>query len=429
MKKDQIKNILRTSLLLIGLVSHSQNREVDQAEIINNYEQIDLKKWVLDWSDEFNYDDKDLEKNWISQNGPTGGFVLCSRWRENAKVVNGVLELQIKKEERAGEDWTCGNVWTDRTFGYGYFEARYKYAAAPATNNSFWLWPKKGAPKGEKACEVDINEGHFPSIINTNLHNWTDKDIAPNGKKTHQSNQFHNTLTGEPIHNVKLKKKIKTKKLRLYSTTPSSIQISEFRIFDTNTKKFPNALEKLDVSINNLALESSGVKVRTNGNNWTKLSSKPIYGADNRLDTRWVSKNMGEKWIEFEWKEAQDISKIQIVNGWLQADGVSRNLITDYKIQTWDNGEWKNVYEYDLSKKSNFGKEYHTYGVAWDKDYFKFYFDGKLYETRRNIVCFSETNILLSLAILKASYAGPITDKLDGTSMKIDYVRYYKNKE
>ncbi len=408
---------------------YAQNSKKNQTSIFENYEQLDLSNWKLIWQDEFDYSDKELDKKWISQNGPTEHvLVACSRWRENAVVQNGILELVIKKETRGGQDWTAGNVWTKKTFGYGYFEARYKYAAAPATNNSFWLWPKFRLAKGEKACEVDINEGHFPSIINTNVHNWTDFDTAPSGRKTHSSNQLHHTLTAEPLHEIELKEVVKAKKIRLLSTTPKSIQISELRIFGTSIKNFPNSNKPLPEHIENL-VASNDVTITTNGNNSNALKSEPSFVADNRLDTRWVSRNSGDKWIEFEWDADKEIKSIQFINGWLQNDGMSRNLITDYKIQVFENNIWKTIYEYNLSETSNFGEEYHTYGLEWDEDYFKFYFDGKLYYTMRNMVCFSETNILFSLAILKNNYSGPITDKLIGTSMKIDYVRYYKPKK
>ncbi len=406
----------------------AQSKNDSHKKAFENYEIIDLKDWNLSWQDEFDYENEVLDNNWISQNGPTEHvLVACSRWRENAVVQNGILELVIKKETRGGQDWTAGNVWTKKTFGYGYFEARYKYAAAPATNNSFWLWPKFRLAKGEKACEVDINEGHFPSIINTNVHNWTDFDTAPNGKRTHSSNQLHHTLTAEPVHDIKLKEVVKAKKIRLLSTTPKPIQISEFRIFGPSTKRFPNSNEPLPGHIENLVTHND-VTITTNGNNSNALKSKPSFVVDNRLDTRWVSKNLGDKWIEFEWDTYKEIKSIQFINGWLQNDGMSRNLITDYKLQVFENNVWRTIHQYNLSETSNFGEEYHTYGLEWDEDYFKFYFDGKLYYTMRNMVCFSQTNILFSLAILKNNYSGPITDKLIGTSMKIDYVRYYTPK-
>lgn len=68
-------------------------------------------EWQLVWSDEFDYSNDYLERIWESQNGPSG-HILCSRWRENVEVKNGMLRLINKKESRGGQEWTSGNIWT-----------------------------------------------------------------------------------------------------------------------------------------------------------------------------------------------------------------------------------------------------------------------------------------------------------------------------
>lgn len=139
--------------------------------------------WELVWRDEFDYPDAALTNGWISQNGPSG-HILSSRWRENAVVSNGMLRLVARKEKRGGQEWTAGSLWTKRTFQYGYFECRYRYAAAEGLNNSFWIMPKSGVPPGRKHFEIDINEGHFPDEVNSNIHNHTDRTNV-NGRITH----------------------------------------------------------------------------------------------------------------------------------------------------------------------------------------------------------------------------------------------------
>ena len=139
--------------------------------------------WELVWRDEFDYPDAALTNAWISQNGPSG-HILCSRWRENAVVSNGVLRLVARREKRGGQEWTAGSIWTRRSFQYGYFECRYRYGAAEGLNNSFWIMPTSKAPPGRKHFEIDINEGHYPDKINTNIHNHTDKTNI-NGRTVH----------------------------------------------------------------------------------------------------------------------------------------------------------------------------------------------------------------------------------------------------
>jgi len=127
-------------------------------------------EWRLVFEDEFDRDKDALDENWEFQNGPSGSkYVLCSRWRDNVEVNNGILRLIARKETRAGQDWTAANMWTKRKFKYGYWECRYRYAAATGTNNSFWFCNNAGP---NDFFELDVNEGHYPNLINTNLHKW-----------------------------------------------------------------------------------------------------------------------------------------------------------------------------------------------------------------------------------------------------------------
>lgn len=128
-------------------------------------------EWELVFRDEFDGKAANLDKNWDFQNGPSG-HILCSRWRENVVVENGLCRLLNKKEKRGGQEWTSGSMWTKRQFKYGYFEARYRYGAATGLNNSFWIMTR--LPKDVPGrFEIDINEGHWPDKVNMNLHNWS----------------------------------------------------------------------------------------------------------------------------------------------------------------------------------------------------------------------------------------------------------------
>nr|WP_285817707.1 family 16 glycosylhydrolase [Echinimonas agarilytica] len=393
---------------------------------------IDLSQWQLAWSDEFNYANEQLDNNWISQNGPTENpWVLSSRWRDNSEIKDGILHLMSKKESRGGQEWTTGNIWSKRAFHYGYFEARYKYAGAYGTNNSFWFWPKQGVADHEKACEIDINEGHYPNIMNTNVHNWTDTYTLPNGRVSHSDDQLHHTLFGKPDHTIALSEPIKTKKIRLKSSNPASIHLSEFRAFAPEKSGYPDAFDQDKVNaLTNHAL-SDDVELKTNGV-FNKLPSEEKFAIDGRSDTRWVSEKHGEKFIELTWPNEKEIGAVQFINGWLQESGPSngnyRNLMSDYTVEYHDGQEWVQLAQYNAADIADFSKEFHTYGLEWDEDYFHFYFDGKLYYSMRNDVCFSETTMLFSLAILKADIAGPVSDDIDGTSMAIDWVRYYTPK-
>jgi len=52
-------------------------------------------------------------------------------------------------------------------------------------------------PATGKRFEIDINEGHYPDKVNTNIHNWSDVTAGTDGKNTHPS--FHKTFRYENI--------------------------------------------------------------------------------------------------------------------------------------------------------------------------------------------------------------------------------------
>lgn len=187
------------------------------------------KEWYLAWNDEFDYPDSQLEEKWISQNGASWGVVLCSRWRENAIVKDSILELVARKESRGGQDWTAGSIWTKERFGYGYYECRYKYAGATGTNNSFWTWTRQNLEEGQKAFELDVNEGHYPNIVNTNIHYKSDKDEDGNWPQFTQRFALGG-IVPQPAYTHVFDTPVTAGKIRFSSTHGAHFHIGEFRI-------------------------------------------------------------------------------------------------------------------------------------------------------------------------------------------------------
>ncbi|BDD02285.1 glycoside hydrolase family 16 protein [Persicobacter psychrovividus] len=374
--------------------------------------------WHLSWSDEFDYENEQLDQKWESQNGPSS-HILCSRWRENAVVGDGVLELEARKEKKAGQEWTAGNIWTKKKFKYGYFECRYKYAGAGATNNSFWLMTKGPAPKKGERFEIDINEGHFPNSVNTNIHNW--------GKK-HTSDSRSHVFGITADVNLPLEIPITTNKIRFSSRNNGHFHLREFRIYNDNHRNFPDVFsETADQDVQGLInyARQANTKVRVSGkfdenHPATNMTDGKVLGSS------WVSQKAGEKWVEFEFDKKKTVGCVQFINGWRHGEHWA-GLISDYKIEYWNGHEWVEMASLDLVKQNNFSENYHTYGLKWDEKELVFYFDGKEIRREKNEFCFSEAPIWLSLAIIK--WNGPVKDVIDGKSMKVDYVRYYTNEQ
>ncbi len=422
--------LITLALLTLALASCNTTgkKETDNTSEVIYY--VDTSKWELAWSDDFDYADSLLEQNWISDNQSYEGFVLCSRWRENAVVKDGILELQARKEQRGGNDWTCGNVWTKEAFGYGYFECRYKYAGATGTNNSFWLWPKVGVDEGEKAFELDVNEGHYPNIVNTNIHNWTDTHEDGSHDQNFKSFWFEGKDELSPAISHEFETPVKATKIRLKSDHHTTIHLGEFSIYAPNSeypeiKRFENSDENIDGLVN--LTKAEGTKLSASGVYKDSIRKSEISNVADGTQHAWISQVEGEKWLEVDFGEEKEVGCIQFLNGW-DDHGGNRNLLSQYSIEYYNGEKWISKVEFDGRCDDDFSEEFHVYGFEWNEKEFKFYFDGELYRTVPHTLCHAETNILLSLAILSWDIAGPVTDAIDGTSMKIDYVRYYQKK-
>jgi beta-glucanase (GH16 family) len=382
------------------------------------------EKWALVWADEFDYPDPQLDQNWESQNGPTG-HINSSRWRENVRVADGTLRLINKKEQRGGQEWTSGNIWTKRHFQYGYFECRYRYAAAPGTNNSFWLMTRGPDPQIGKRFEIDINEGHYPNEINTNIHNWSDITII-NGKQTHPSSSKHFQFGKEPGHVTQLEIPVKTRRLRLSSHHAGAFHLSEWRVFAPGSN-YPAVMDaKADLPQVGLInhTRAPGVTVKTSAAIDAKVDAKSII--DGKPATRWTSAREGMKWIELSFPTEVEIGCIQFINGF-PSKGRWGYLADDYKLEYHDGRGWKEITRFDAKDgRYDFARDFHTYGLEWTEEELVFYFNGKPIRRERNTFCHSPAPIWLSLAIIK--WAGPVTNAIDGTFMEVDHVRVYERK-
>lgn len=382
-------------------------------------------KWKLTWSEEFDGPDAKLDERWVSQNGPSG-HILCSRWRENAVVKNGTLRLVNKKEKRGGQDWTSGSILTKEKFLYGYFECRYRYAAAEGTNNSFWLMTQnKEKPAKGKNFEIDINEGHYPNRINTNIHNWSDIKVV-NGRKTHPSASKGFSFGARPDVTIQLEIPVKTRRIRLTSTHGGHFHLGEFRIYNVNPAGYPDPFsptaDKAKPGLVNFAKDAS---VKVSGTHKNGKDSAPNL-VDGKINTTWISQIEGGKSVEFTLAAEQTVGCIQFIHG-RKENGTWKSMMDNYRVEYHDGAKWVLMSKFDiLDGQYNFAREFHTYGLGWNEKELVFYFNGKAIRREKNTFCYSESPVWLSLAIIK--WAGEVTDAIDGTLMEVDYVRIYQPK-
>jgi beta-glucanase (GH16 family) len=369
-------------------------------------------KWKLAWSDEFNSEVK-LDKDWTFQNGPSS-HILCSRWRENAEIAHGVLRLVNKKERRAEQEWTSASLHTNNVFGYGYYECRYKYGNAPALNNSFWLMTSYN-PQDSTQFEIDINEGHYPNEVATNIHRHHPLPHISNSRLMRMGHQ-----TIGPEFNLVLEDQIMTDRIRLTIRDEQHISLAELGIYSYNSQKSYPKLASNSLVDNNLARSA---QVKVNGMLRPEFSGNKATDGD--LNTRWVSNDNPKPYtIELDWNKPQPVGCVQWLSGY-PIGNERKSTIQNYMLEYWDGKAWVTIQK-TTDQQIDLINTYHIYGFDWNEKEMVWYFDGKEIRREPNVFCHQLSPIYLSSAIIK--WSGPVTEQINGTSMDVDYVRYYQKK-
>lgn len=377
------------------------------------------KTWELAFEDDFSGTTADLSARWAFQNGPSG-HILCSRWRENAVVDNGVLRLLNKKETRAGQDWTSASIWTKQEFKYGYFECRYKYGSTTGLNNSFWLMTSgKERPEVPVRFEIDINEGHFPNQINTNIHKWS---------PPHTANHRAFALGVNPRYYFTFEKPVETDKLRLLVRDSGRARVTELRVYPFDKQGYPTAAPDGSLPANaalNLASKAQA----------TASSAMPQYPAAKAIDggldvaSRWVSADGAHSphTLTLEFDRKHPIGCIDLLTGTRNKKNGWDDPLADFVLQSWDGHQWTDIPGTDSrTERVDLSRDFHVYGLEWNERELVFYFDGRALRREPNVFCHGPAPVLLSSAIIR--WAGQVSDRIDGTSMDVDYVRIYRAK-
>lgn len=184
--------ILFLFFILINFSACDKNDQIDVT--------IQEGEWSLVWSDEF--DGNSVDDNiWDISETPKGITSRTSR-NKNLRVENGMLIMELHREDHNGKFFTGSEVSTRGFKLYGKFECRAKLPSASRAWPAFWLlgnfgeygeWPKSG--------EVDIMEywGYNAPQVFTNIHtqysNWEN-----NIDREEHSKSFTISNTGDEFH-------------------------------------------------------------------------------------------------------------------------------------------------------------------------------------------------------------------------------------
>lgn len=161
-------------------------------------------EWKLVWSDEFNYVGKPDEAKWGYEQGFNRNKELQYYTNQNAKVENGSLIIEARKElvknpaykpnstswreNREVAKYTSSSLMTlnKASFTYGRIEVRAKLAYGKGVWTAIWMLGENITNVGYPKCgEIDILEyfGKIPNKIFANIH-YEDhgKRASKNGK-------------------------------------------------------------------------------------------------------------------------------------------------------------------------------------------------------------------------------------------------------
>jgi len=383
--------------------------------------------WKLVSEENFDGPADSWKEKWISD-AQSHRHILSSRWPENVSLADGHLHLTAKKENRGGQDWTAGSIWTKEHFQYGYYECRYRYAQAPGLNNSFWLMNNaKGVDKSLldsgkfTVFEIDINEGHYPSKISTNIHRYTPQRT---------SNSRSIVLGARAQSSFPLEIPIKTNRLKLIARDLSRTSIAEVRAYAPSKEGYP---AMVDEAGNPLPVPADKTNLLSGATASANSELSPKFPASNALDnlvtneSRWVGADSqaGKHELVVEWQDAVEIGCIQIFSGW-RNKGEWTQALSDFTLQYWNGSQWVDVAGSGGSGNGfrDLSADFHTYGLLWTPQELVFYFDGREIRREPNTFCHHPSPVFLSLAVIH--WAGPVTDQIDGKSQVVDYVRIWQ---
>jgi beta-glucanase (GH16 family) len=137
----------------------------------------DLPDWKLVWSDEFDEPGLPDPAKWSYETGMLRNHEkqFYTRDRENARVEDGHLVIEARKEKREKGDYTSASLNTHGhgDWTYGRVEVKAKLPAARGTWPAIWMLPGDIGKVGWPKCgEIDIMEhvGYDPAVIHGTLH-------------------------------------------------------------------------------------------------------------------------------------------------------------------------------------------------------------------------------------------------------------------
>jgi beta-glucanase (GH16 family) len=115
-------------------------------------------------------DPADLERNWSVFTDDRSDLMAC-RSADSLHPGSSGLQIATVQASHCHDRWSTGEIISKRGFGFGYFEAYLRIAAAPGIDNAFWLTTQGGSNDGSgDEFEIDVAEVMYPNDVHITLH-------------------------------------------------------------------------------------------------------------------------------------------------------------------------------------------------------------------------------------------------------------------
>jgi len=174
------KYILVCACLAFATSLSACNKKSDGDTVSAQNDATALDGWTLVWNDEFNTGTVPSPEKWSFDVGGSGWgnneLEYYTQYRkENARIENGSLIIEARKEDFEGRKYTSARMHTTNKgdWLYGRMEIRAKLPAGVGTWPAIWMLPTDWKYGGwPNSGEVDIMEhvGYDPNVIVGSTH-------------------------------------------------------------------------------------------------------------------------------------------------------------------------------------------------------------------------------------------------------------------
>lgn len=171
-----MKHLFLTLVFLTTIIACSKSEDDPKKEISFDFEEVE---WHLVWEDNFEKDGLPDKAIWNYEVGyirNNEAQYYTDKRAENARVENGNLIIEARKDNWNGNEYTSAsiNTYGKKNILYGKIEVRAKLPTGKGTWPAIWMlgnsiqtgtnWPDCG--------EIDImeNVGYDPDVVHANIH-------------------------------------------------------------------------------------------------------------------------------------------------------------------------------------------------------------------------------------------------------------------